>query len=61
MRRLLAPLQNDGNGHFVDYRITEEFRGDTRIFTFSQLGLAKPNPHPLVTIVFTKRKPAAPN
>ncbi len=49
--------QNDGQGHFVDYRITEEFKGDTRVFTFYQLGLAKPNPHPLVKIVFTKRKP----
>jgi hypothetical protein len=48
--------QNDGQGHFVDYRITEEFKGDTRVFTFYQLGLAKPAPHPLVNIVFTKRK-----
>ncbi|HQR09846.1 MAG TPA: DUF1579 family protein [Casimicrobiaceae bacterium] len=48
--------QNDGKGHFIDYRITEEFKGDTRVFTFYQLGLAKPNPHPLVKIVFTKRK-----
>ena len=45
--------QNDGQGHFVDYRITEEFKGDTRVFTFYQLGLAKPNPHPMVKIVFT--------
>ena len=30
--------------------ITEEFKGDTRVFTFYQLGLAKPK------IVFTKRK-----
>ena len=51
--------QNDGQGHFVDYRITEEFKGDTRVFTFYQLGLAKPNPHPLVKIVFTKRPPAS--
>lgn len=53
--------QSDGQGHFVDYRITEEFKGDMRVFTFYQLGLAKPNPHPLVKIVFTKRKtqPAA--
>jgi hypothetical protein len=48
--------QNDGNGHFVDYRITEEFKGNLRVQTFYQLGLAKPNPHPLVKIVFTKRK-----
>ena len=56
--------QNDGQGHFVDYRATEEFKGDTRIFTFMQLGMAKANPHPLVKIVFTKRtsesSPAAP-
>lgn len=48
--------QNDGKGHFIDYRMTEEFKGDTRVFAFYQLGLAKPNPHPLVKIVFTKRK-----
>lgn len=48
--------QNDGQGHFVDYRITEEFKGDTRVFTFYQLGLAKPNLHPLVKIVFTRRR-----
>jgi hypothetical protein len=52
--------QNDGQGHFVDYRITEEFKGDTRVFTFYQLGLAKPAPHPLVNIVFTKRKSQPP-
>jgi hypothetical protein len=50
---------NDGQWHFIDYRITEEFKGDTRVFTFFQLGLAKPNPHPLVKIVFTKRKTQA--
>lgn len=48
--------QNDGNGHFVDYRITEEFKGNVRVVTLYQLGLAKPNPHPLVKIVFTKRR-----
>lgn len=48
--------QNDGKGHFIDYRITEEFRGAVRVLTFYQLGLATPNPHPLVKIVFTKRK-----
>jgi hypothetical protein len=48
--------QPDGQGHFVDYRMTEEFRGDVRTFTFYQLGIVKPNPHPLVKIVFTKRK-----
>lgn len=47
--------QNDGKGHFVDYRIVEEFKGDTRIFTFTQLGIVTPNPHPLVRIVFTRR------
>lgn len=46
---------NDGNGHFIDYRATEEFKGDVRIFTFHQLGIVKPNPHPLVKIVFTRR------
>jgi len=48
--------QNDGNGHFVDYRIVEQFKGDVRILTFYQLGLATPTPHPLVKIVFTRRK-----
>ena len=48
--------QSDGKGNFVDYRITEEFKGDTRIFTFYQLGMVKPNLHTLVKIVFTKRK-----
>ena len=47
--------QNDGNGHFVDYRIVEEFRGTTRLFTFYQLGIVRPNAHPLVKIVFTRR------
>jgi hypothetical protein len=50
--------QSDGNGHFIDYRMTEEFRGDTRIFTVSQLAMVKPNAHPLVKIVFTRRAPA---
>ena len=48
--------QNDGNGHFVDYRIVEQFKGDVRILTFYQLGLATPTPHPLVKIIFTRRK-----
>ncbi len=48
--------QSDGKGHFIDYRITEEFKGDLRVFTFYQLGMATPNPHPLVKIVFKKRK-----
>lgn len=49
---------NDGAGHFVDYRITEEFRGDERVFTFYQLGIVEPDPHPLVKIVFTRRTAA---
>jgi hypothetical protein len=48
--------QPDGQGHFIDYRMTEEFRGDTRTLTFYQLGLVKPVQHVLVKIVFTKRK-----
>jgi hypothetical protein len=47
--------QSDGNGHFVDYRMTEEFKERERIFTVYQLGMAKPNPHPLVKIVFKLR------
>jgi hypothetical protein len=48
--------QPDGAGHFIDYRMLEEFKGDTRILTFYQLGLLKPNPHTLIRIVFTRRK-----
>jgi hypothetical protein len=48
--------QPDGQGHFIDYRMTEEFKGDTRIFTFYQLGIVKPVQHILIKIVFTKRK-----
>jgi hypothetical protein len=51
--------QNDGKGHFVDYRMTEEFKGNTRILTFYQLGMATPNPHTLIQIVFTRRPSAA--
>jgi len=51
--------QNDGNGHFIDYRCTEEFKGNTRIFTFYQLGMYKAVPHPRVKIVFTKREQAS--
>ncbi len=47
--------QSDGNGHFVDYRMTEEFKGNVRVLTVSQIGLAKPTLHPLVKIVFTRR------
>jgi hypothetical protein len=50
--------QDDGKGHFVDYRMIEEFKGDTRILTFYQLGIAKPVPHTLIQIVFTRRKSA---
>ena len=49
--------QSDGQGHFVDYRMTEEFKGDTRVFTVHQLAMVKPNPHLLVRIVFTRRRP----
>lgn len=48
--------QPDGQGHFIDYRMTEEFKDDTRIFTFYQLGIVKPVQHTLIKIVFTKRK-----
>lgn len=48
--------QNDGQGHFIDYRMVEEFKGDSRTFTVYQLGIVKPNPHPLVRIVFTRRQ-----
>lgn len=51
--------QNDGRGHFIDYRMVEEFKGITRVFTVYQLGIVKPNPHPLVKIVFTRRADAA--
>lgn len=47
--------QPDGQGHFIDYRMTEEFKGATRIFTFYQLGIVTPNLHTLVKIVFHKR------
>lgn len=47
--------QSDGKGHFIDYRMVEEFKGATRVFTVYQLGIVKPNPHPLVKIVFTRR------
>lgn len=51
--------QTDGNGHFVDYRFVEEFKGDTRLFTVYQLGIVKPNPHPLLKITFTRRAAAS--
>ncbi|MBY4597345.1 DUF1579 domain-containing protein [bacterium BD-1] len=51
--------QPDGNGHFVDYRFTEEFRGDKRVFTAWQLGIVKPGEHLLLRIEFTRRPEAA--
>lgn len=51
--------QSDGEGHFIDYRFTEAFRGDTRVFTAYQLGIVVPNPHRLVKIVFTRRPAGA--
>lgn len=53
--------QNNGEGLFVDYRAKEEFRGDTRIFTFYQLGMTSGTSHLLVKIVFTRRADAAPS
>jgi hypothetical protein len=46
--------QADGKGHFIDYRMIEEFKGDTRVLTFYQLGIAKPTPHTLIQIVFAR-------
>jgi hypothetical protein len=54
--RVWSSKLDDARGHFVGGRITEEFRRATRTFTFFPLGLATPNPHALVKIVFTKRK-----
>jgi hypothetical protein len=48
--------QNDGNGHYIDYRLVEEFKGQERVVTVVQLGLVKSNPHPLLKIVFTKKE-----
>lgn len=47
--------QPDGQGHFVDYRMTEEFKGNVRVFTVHQLAMVRPNPYLLLRIVFTKR------
>jgi hypothetical protein len=47
--------QSDGQGHFVDYRMTEEFKGNVRIFTVHQLAMVRPKPYLLLRIVFTKR------
>lgn len=51
--------QSDGRGHFIDYRMVEEFKGDKRTLTFYQLGIAIPNAHILACFEFTKR-PEAP-
>lgn len=48
--------QTDGEGHFIDYRMTEEFRGDTRIFTVHQLAMVRPTPYLLLRITFTRRR-----
>ena len=47
--------QPDGNGHFIDYRMVEEFRGSTRRFSVYQVALEKTTMYPLVTMVFTRR------
>ena len=47
--------QSDGNGHFVDYRMTEEFKGEVRILSVYQVGMGKLVLHPLVKIVFKRR------
>jgi hypothetical protein len=47
--------QSDGQGHFIDYRMTEEFKGQTRVFTVHQLAIVRPTPYLLLRIVFTKR------
>ena len=47
--------QNDGKGHFVDYRMIEEFKGDKRTLAIYQLGLAKPIEHLLIKMDFTRR------
>ena len=54
MTMVWSSKQNDGNGHYVDYRMVEEFKSDQRLFTVYQLGLVKPNPHPVLKIVFTR-------
>lgn len=48
--------QNDGKGHFVDYRMIEEFKGDHRTLTVYQLGLALPTQHLLIKLEFKRRK-----
>lgn len=48
--------QSDGKGHFVDYRMIEEFKGEKRSLTIYQLGLANPIQHLLIKMDFTRRK-----
>jgi hypothetical protein len=48
--------QPDGAGHFIDYRMVEQFKGATRTLTMYQLGMTNSTAHPLVKIVFTRRK-----
>lgn len=48
--------QNDGKGHFVDYRMIEEFKGEKRTLTIYQLGLSTPIEHLLIKMDFTRRK-----
>ena len=55
MTMVWSSKQNDGKGHFIDYRMTEEFRGATRVFTVHQLALVSARPVLLLKIVFTKR------
>lgn len=47
--------QSDGEGHFVDYRMTEKFEGATRTFTVHQLTMVTARPVQLLRIVFTRR------
>lgn len=48
--------QNDGNDHFVDYRMIEEFKGAKRTLTISQLGLAAPVEQLLIKMDFKLRQ-----
>ncbi|MEP6880568.1 MAG: DUF1579 family protein [Dokdonella sp.] len=47
--------QSDGKGHFVDYRMIEEFKGEKRSLAIYQLGLATPVEHLLIKMDFTRR------
>ncbi|MDP9018465.1 MAG: DUF1579 domain-containing protein [Candidatus Eremiobacteraeota bacterium] len=46
--------QPDGAGHFIDYRMVEEFNGAKRTLAIYQLGMEKTTMHPLVKFVFTR-------